>query len=96
MGRWYTSVTPKAKLEIFDAATMQPLNLLLSDAEIPMETILPGRSHEVSWKVAAKHDLGLIAFRFTAYAGTFSDAEQRLLPVLCRNTNRKKIFIDYE
>ncbi len=77
------AVTPKAKLEIFDAATMQPLNLLLSDAEIPMETILPGRSHEVSWKVAAKHDLGLIAFRFTAYAGTFSDAEQRLLPVLC-------------
>lgn len=77
------AVTPKAKLEIFDAATMQPLNLLLSDAEIPMETILPGRSHEVRWKVAARHDLGLIAFRFTAYAGTFSDAEQRLLPVLC-------------
>ncbi|MBR4340657.1 MAG: hypothetical protein IKP89_08615, partial [Bacteroidales bacterium] len=77
------AVTPKAKLDIFDAATMQPLNLLLSDAEIPMETILPGRSHEVRWKVAAKHDLGLIAFRFTAYAGTFSDAEQRLLPVLC-------------
>ncbi|MBQ2490022.1 MAG: hypothetical protein II525_09460, partial [Bacteroidales bacterium] len=77
------AVTPKAKLEIFDAATMQPLNLLLSAAEIPMETILPGRSHEVRWKVAARHDLGLIAFRFTAYAGTFSDAEQRLLPVLC-------------
>ncbi|MCR5191427.1 MAG: hypothetical protein K6C07_08505, partial [Bacteroidales bacterium] len=77
------AVTPKAKLEIFDAATMQPLNLLLSAAEIPMEQILPGRSHEVRWKVAAKHDLGLIAFRFTAYAGTFSDAEQRLLPVLC-------------
>jgi hypothetical protein len=77
------AVTPKAKLEIFDAATMQPLNLLLSDAEIPMEQILPGRSHEVRWKVAAKHDLGLIAFRFTAYAGSFSDAEQRLLPVLC-------------
>ncbi|MBR4513028.1 MAG: hypothetical protein IKO59_09615 [Bacteroidales bacterium] len=77
------AVTPKAKLEIFDAATMQPLNLLLSAAEIPMEQILPGRSHEVRWKVAARHDLGLIAFRFTAYAGTFSDAEQRLLPVLC-------------
>ena len=77
------AVTPTAKLEIFDAATMQPVSLLLSDAQVPMEQIMPGRSQAVRWKVAAKHDLGLIAFRFTAYAGTFSDAEQRLLPVLC-------------
>ena len=75
-------VAPKAKLEIFDAGTMQPVNLLVSDAMIPMETIQPGRSKEVRWKVKGQYDLSLLAFRFTAYAGAFSDAEQHLLPVL--------------
>ena len=76
------AVTPKAKLEIFDAASMKPVNLLASNATIPMETILPGRSKEVRWKVKGQYDLELLAFRFTAYAGQFSDAEQHLLPVL--------------
>ena len=49
---------------------------------IPMETIQPGRSKEVRWKVKGQYDLSLLAFRFTAYAGQFSDAEQHLLPVL--------------
>ena len=76
------AVTPKAKLEIFDATTMKPLDLLLSDAVIDLKEIVPGRSQEVRWKVGAKYDLSLIALRFTAYAGPFSDAEQHLLPVL--------------
>ena len=75
-------VTPKAKLEIFDAGTMQPVNLIVSNATIPMEAIQPGRSKEVRWKVKGQYDLSLLAFRFTAYAGQFSDAEQHLLPVL--------------
>ena len=83
-------VTPKAKLEIFDAATMQPVNIIVTNGPstgsgtytIPMETILPGRSKEVRWKVKGQYDLSLLAFRFTAYAGQFSDAEQHLLPVL--------------
>ena len=76
------AVTPKAKLEIFDAATMKPVDLIKSEAVIPMKEIVPGRSQEVRWKVAAQYDLGLLAFRFTAYAGQFSDAEQHLMPVL--------------
>ena len=75
-------VTPKAKLEIFDAGTMKPINMIVSNATIPMETIQPGRSKEVRWKVKGQYDLSLLAFRFTAYAGEFSDAEQHLLPVL--------------
>ena len=83
-------VTPKAKLEIFDAGTMQPINMIVQagpstgsgSSIIPMETIQPGRSKEVRWKVAGQYDLSLLAFRFTAYAGQFSDAEQHLLPVL--------------
>ncbi len=75
-------VTPTAKLEIFDAGTMKPVNLIISNATISMETIQPGRSKEVRWKVKGQYDLSLLAFRFTAYAGQFSDAEQHLLPVL--------------
>ena len=84
------AVTPKAKLEIFDAGTMQPVNIIVTDGPstgsgtctIPMEQIMPGRSKEVRWKVKGQYDLSLLAFRFTAYAGQFSDAEQHLLPVL--------------
>lgn len=76
------AVTPKAKLEIFDATSMEPIDLLVSDAVVPMKEIMPGHSQEVRWKVAAQYDLNLLAFRFTAYAGQFSDAEQHLLPVL--------------
>ena len=77
------TVAPKAKLEIFDAATMEPINLLLSNAIVPMEEIVPGRSMQVRWKVAARPGLDLLSFRFIAYAGEYSDAEQHLLPVLC-------------
>ena len=76
------AVTPTAKLEIFDATTMKPIQLLKSDAVIPLSPIMPGRSQQVRWKVAAQYDLSLLAFRFTAYAGSFSDAEQHLMPVL--------------
>ena len=75
-------VKPLAKLEIFDAATMEPVNLLVSEAMIAIEEIVPGRSKEVRWKVAAQLGLDLLAFRFTAYAGEQSDAEQHILPVL--------------
>ncbi len=83
-------VTPKAKLEIFDAGSMQPIDMIVETgpstgsgtSTISMETIQPGRSKEVRWKVAGQYDLSLLAFRFTAYAGQFSDAEQHLLPVL--------------
>ena len=92
-------VKPTAKLEIFDAATMEPVNMIVTDGPstlrqaqgsgtntgiftIPMEEIVPGRSKEVRWKVAAQRGLDLLAFRFTAYAGEQSDAEQHILPVL--------------
>ena len=75
-------VKPTTKLEIFDATTMKPVDMLLSDANVNLNEILPGRSQEVRWKVAAQYDYSLLAFRFTAYAGAFSDSEQHLLPVL--------------
>lgn len=77
------SVTPKAKLEVFDALTMKPVEgVVISETNVSLPEIMPGRSHEARWKVAAPQDISLLAFRFTALCGKFSDAEQHILPVL--------------
>ena len=77
------SVTPTAKLEVFDALTMKPVDgVVISQTNVSLPEIMAGRSHEASWKVAAPQDISLLAFRFTALCGKFSDAEQHILPVL--------------
>ena len=71
-----------AKLEIFDALTMEPLDLILSEQEVAMNNIPAGQSKAVRWKVAFGKDLNLLALRFSVNAENFSDAEQHLLPIL--------------
>ncbi len=72
-----------AKLEIFDALTMQPLDMILSDKEIIIDDISEGDSKSVRWKIGIKNDeTNLLAFRFSVKTENFSDAEQRLLPIL--------------
>ena len=71
-----------AKLEIFDALTMQPLDLILSEKEIIINEIPLGESRAVRWKVAVNSDTDLLAFRFSVTSDNFSDAEQHLLPIL--------------
>ena len=71
-----------AKLEIFDALTMQPLDLILSEKEIVIDEILSGESRAVRWKVAVNSDIDLLAFRFSVTSDNFSDAEQHLLSIL--------------
>lgn len=72
----------KAKLEIFDALTMKPLDLILSEQEVSISDIPAGESRAVRWKVAFRNDMNLLAFRFSASAENFSDAEQHLIPIL--------------
>ena len=71
-----------AKLEIFDALTMEPLDLILSEQEIAMNEISVGNSESVRWKVAINNSTNLLAMRFSVSSEGFSDAEQHLLPVL--------------
>ncbi len=73
---------PTASLEIFDALTMQPLDLILSEKEIIIDEIPSGESRAVRWKVAVNSDTDLLAFRFSVTSDNFSDAEQHLLPIL--------------
>ncbi|MBO5809920.1 MAG: hypothetical protein J6R32_03730 [Bacteroidales bacterium] len=73
-----------AKLEIFDALTMEPLDLILSEQEIAIDEIAAGNSKSVRWKVAFENRINtnLLAMRFSVSSENFSDAEQHLLPVL--------------
>ncbi len=71
-----------ASLEIFDALTMQPLDLILSEQEINLGDISEGSSKSVRWKVVVDDDYSLLAFRFSVVSDNFSDAEQHLLPIL--------------
>ena len=71
-----------AKLEIFDALTMQPLDLIISEQNIDLKEVAPGESRSVRWKVAFGKDVNLLAFRFSVNSDNFSDAEQKLLPIL--------------
>ena len=71
-----------AKLEIFDALTMDPLDIILSEQEIAIDEISAGNSKSVRWKVAINNNTNLLAMRFSVSAEDFSDAEQHLLPIL--------------
>ena len=77
-----------AKLEIFDALTMEPLNLILSEQDVNLEEISVGQSRSVRWKVAIGKgatchvQTNLLALRFSVNAENFSDSEQHLLPIL--------------
>lgn len=75
------TLSPTAKLEIFDENN-NPIELILSDNTINIESIPAGRSQSVRWKVAMQKDLNPLTFRFSAITDGFSDAEQHLLPVL--------------
>ena len=71
-----------AKLEIFDALTMKPLDLILSEQEIAIDEIAAGNSKSVRWKVAVNNNTNMLAMRFSVSSEDFSDAEQHILPVL--------------
>lgn len=76
-----------ARLELFDALTMQPVDALLgnANAEVSFEAEA-GQSAPLSWKLNIPvGKVMAITHRVTARAGSFSDGEESALPVL---TNR--------
>jgi len=80
------TITGIARLELFDAISMVPLQLLADAAQKPFVQLKPGESRVVSWQIQPKGDHNLIALKFSATAGQFTDAEQKILPVLSRKT----------
>ncbi|MDN5350193.1 MAG: hypothetical protein PWQ54_1589 [Bacteroidales bacterium] len=92
-------VTGIARLEILDATTMQTIDLLDDTDRKPIVKLRPGQSIMLSWQIQLNTRPGLLAFRFSATAGTFTDAEQKLVPLLTRQkiiTNRLAITVTGE
>ncbi len=80
-------LTGKASLEIFDAITMKPVDIVQGDdARATTFTIDAGRSSVVKWPLAVPYEgIQALTYRIIATAGSFSDGEEATLPVL---TNR--------
>ncbi len=72
-----------ATLELFDPFTDAAVDarFSLKDAAKPF-TAGPGASAMVSWDLTVPEGLSAVAVRISAKAGTFTDAEQRPLPIL--------------
>ncbi len=78
------TITGIASLEVFDALSMKPLSLIIDNQQKPFVRIEPGRSRVLKWQIAPNSSTNLLALRFNASAGVFTDSEQKLLPVLNR------------
>lgn len=73
-----------ARLELFDPMTGQDLNRLfnVSAAVLPVQ-IAKGQSAGLSWKVTIPNDYsGVLGYRVMAEAGSHSDGEENIVPVL--------------
>lgn len=82
-----TPLNGKTSLEIFNAITMQPVDIVQGDhlKEIPF-TVDAGKSTVVKWPLEIPFEgMQALTYRVIATAGNFSDGEEATLPVL---TNR--------
>lgn len=72
-----------AELEILDAATKEPLNLLVSGQVNKQKLSISAKGQsEVSWNILVPEELGAVIIRVLAQGPAHSDGEEHILPVL--------------
>jgi hypothetical protein len=73
----------KVSLKFFDALNNDPVNIFLSRmaTERYME-LKPNESKKVSWYIHIPDDINLLKYNIQASSDNFTDAEERLIPVL--------------
>jgi uncharacterized protein YfaS (alpha-2-macroglobulin family)/aromatic ring-cleaving dioxygenase len=75
-----------ARLQLLDAVTMQPVNQKFKKESGDKPFIVKkGQSGLVKWRIKVPDDLDAVTYRLTATAGSFSDGEEKAIPIL---TNR--------
>ncbi len=84
------TLTGTARLELFDAIGMKPVDALLgNDANVVSFSAPAGQSAPLAWTIRIPQgQVMVLAHRVTAQAGAFSDGEESALPVL---TNRMMV-----
>lgn len=72
-----------AKLELFDALTMQPIDETLNNTSPTIKfKVKEGESTQLTWPLHIKEGTRAVTYRLTARAGNFSDGEEMTVPVL--------------
>jgi uncharacterized protein YfaS (alpha-2-macroglobulin family) len=79
-------LTGQAQLEFFDALTMKPVNdKLQNKVAVQPFSVKAGQSTNLEWTIEIPEGIQALMYRIVAKAGTFSDGEEMVLPVV---TNR--------
>lgn len=72
-----------ARLELFDAVSMQPLDKVYAIESAKEFSLDPSGSVALFWRLRVPEDgAGAVIWRATAEAGAFSDGEESMLPVV--------------
>jgi len=78
-----TGLNGNARLELFDAYTMQPLGKLVMEGAGEQVFQVPSKGNTVvHWDLQIPEGLQAIVYRCTAVSGSFSDGEEAAVPVL--------------
>ncbi|WP_183577880.1 alpha-2-macroglobulin family protein [Mucilaginibacter sp. X5P1] len=73
----------KVTIQLFNALTMQPVNLLLNPVDSSQQVEIGANMNKgVSFKLVVPQGLDALTYRLTADAGNYSDGEENTLPVL--------------
>jgi len=76
-------LTGKAKLMLFDAATLQPVDAKFKNTTAEKTfTAKKGQSDRVGWTLKIPDDIDTVTYRIVAKAGQFSDGEEQAVPIL--------------
>lgn len=79
-------LTGTAKLMLFDALTMKPVDKLLGNTKSTLNfKAKKGQSTALNWNLAIPEGIQAVTYRVVATSGKFSDGEEMALPVM---TNR--------
>jgi hypothetical protein len=81
------SLVGVARLMLFDALTMKPIDELLENTDADRNfRVGEGRSVMVGWDVRIPKGIEAVTYRVVAAAGEFSDGEEMAVPVLTNRT----------
>ena len=73
----------QAMLRLYDATNMQPVDAkIIKTQQIQSFSIKAGESAGVKWTLSIPEDIQAITYKVTAQAGTHTDGEEKIIPVL--------------
>ena len=77
-----TDLNGQAMLQLFDAVTMQPIDVVVKSEKTQRFSVKTEGSAGVSWQLSIPEGIQAITYKVTAQAGTHTDGEEKTVPVL--------------